>query len=100
MRFRSPLTALLLVLLTAMKELPATLMLRPTGMDTLATELSADNRAAALKLAQVAESIRGYGHVKAASMERARVETARLLQEFRQPATAPMKEIALLRMDR
>lgn len=29
----------LLVLVTAMKELPATLMLRPTGMDTLATEL-------------------------------------------------------------
>lgn len=29
----------LLVMLTAMKELPATLMLRPTGMDTLATEL-------------------------------------------------------------
>lgn len=29
----------LLVLLTAMKELPATLMLRPTGLDTLATEM-------------------------------------------------------------
>jgi iron(III) transport system permease protein len=29
----------LLVLLTAMKELPATLMLRPTGLDTLATQL-------------------------------------------------------------
>ena len=29
----------MLVLLTAMKELPATLMLRPTGLDTLATEL-------------------------------------------------------------
>ncbi|HEX5016102.1 MAG TPA: iron ABC transporter permease [Actinomycetes bacterium] len=29
----------LLVLLTAMKELPATLILRPTGVDTLATEL-------------------------------------------------------------
>lgn len=29
----------LLVCLTAMKELPATLMLRPTGFDTLATEL-------------------------------------------------------------
>jgi iron(III) transport system permease protein len=28
-----------LVLLTAMKELPATLMLRPTGFDTLATEM-------------------------------------------------------------
>lgn len=29
----------LLVLLTAMKELPATLMLRPTGLNTLATEM-------------------------------------------------------------
>lgn len=29
----------LTVMLTAMKELPATLMLRPTGLDTLATEL-------------------------------------------------------------
>ena len=29
----------LLVLLTAMKELPATLLLRPTGSETLATEL-------------------------------------------------------------
>jgi iron(III) transport system permease protein len=29
----------MLVLLTAMKELPATLILRPTGVDTLATEL-------------------------------------------------------------
>ena len=30
---------MLLVFLTAMKELPATLMLRPTGMDTLATQI-------------------------------------------------------------
>ena len=30
---------ILLVFLTAMKELPATLMLRPTGMETLATEI-------------------------------------------------------------
>ncbi len=29
----------LLVILTAMKELPATLLLRPTGLDTLATEI-------------------------------------------------------------
>jgi iron(III) transport system permease protein len=29
----------LLVFLTAMKELPATIMLRPTGMDTLATQI-------------------------------------------------------------
>jgi iron(III) transport system permease protein len=33
------LAAALLVTVTAMKELPATLMLRPTGTDTLATEL-------------------------------------------------------------
>ena len=32
-------TGAALVLLTAMKELPATLMLRPTGLDTLATRL-------------------------------------------------------------
>lgn len=32
-------TGATLVLLTAMKELPATLLLRPTGMDTLATRL-------------------------------------------------------------
>lgn len=33
------LTGFLLVVVTAMKELPATLMLRPTGLDTLATEV-------------------------------------------------------------
>ena len=33
------LVAWLLIGVTAMKELPATLMLRPTGMNTLATEL-------------------------------------------------------------
>jgi iron(III) transport system permease protein len=32
-------SATALVLLTCMKELPATLLLRPTGLDTLATEL-------------------------------------------------------------
>jgi len=35
----SVLTGGLLVLLSAMKELPATLMLRPTGFDTLATQM-------------------------------------------------------------
>ncbi|WP_374999657.1 ABC transporter permease [Aeromicrobium sp. CTD01-1L150] len=37
----------LLVMLTAMKELPATLLLRPTGMDTLATEIWSRTSAAA-----------------------------------------------------
>ncbi|MCC2973636.1 indolepyruvate ferredoxin oxidoreductase family protein [Massilia sp. IC2-476] len=63
-------------------------------VDMLATELKPENRAAALKLAQVPETIRGFGHVKAANMERAKGEAARLLQEFRQP----VKEVALVRM--
>ncbi len=37
----------LLVMLTAMKELPATLLLRPTGTDTLATEIWSRTSAAA-----------------------------------------------------
>ena len=37
--FPSLALGVLLVFLTAMKELPATLMLRPTGVDTLATEI-------------------------------------------------------------
>lgn len=37
----------LIVMLTAMKELPATLMLRPTGLDTLATELWSRSEVAA-----------------------------------------------------
>ena len=41
----------LLVLLTAMKELPATLMLRPTGLDTLATELWSRTEVAAYSAA-------------------------------------------------
>ncbi len=59
----------------------------------LASELHAGNRAAALKLAQLPESIRGYGHVKAANMARAETEAARLLQAFRQP----VKEVVLVR---
>jgi iron(III) transport system permease protein len=41
----------LLVLLTAMKELPATLMLRPTGLETLATELWSRTEVAAYSAA-------------------------------------------------
>jgi iron(III) transport system permease protein len=41
----------LLVMLTAMKELPATLLLRPTGVDTLATELWSQTSAGAFATA-------------------------------------------------
>ena len=55
-------------------------------VDKLAAGLTAENRAAALKLAQVPEKIRGYGHVKAANMEAAQVEQERWLKEFEQPS--------------
>jgi len=67
-------------------------------VDMLALELTLENRAAALKLAQVPETIRGYGHVKAANLARAKTETARLLQEFRQPPGSGIKEVKLVRM--
>ncbi|RZA33924.1 MAG: indolepyruvate ferredoxin oxidoreductase family protein, partial [Lysobacteraceae bacterium] len=69
-------------------------------VDMLAAKLSAENRAAALKLAQVAESIRGYGHVKAANMARAQQETARLLEEFRQPRAESNAETKVVQLYR
>ena len=54
------LAGLALVFVTAMKELPATLLLRPTGFDTLATQvwswaaIGAYSRAAATALLLVA----------------------------------------------
>jgi len=53
--------------------------------DILASGLTRENHAAALKLAQVGETIRGYGHVKAANMARAAQDVARLMQQFREP---------------
>jgi indolepyruvate ferredoxin oxidoreductase len=67
-------------------------------VDMLAAELTLENRSAALKLAQVPETIRGYGHVKAANLERAKADTARLLQAFRQPPGQEIKEVKLVRM--
>jgi indolepyruvate ferredoxin oxidoreductase len=51
-------------------------------IDTLIGHLTTENRSTALKLAQVPEKIRGYGHVKAESMEKAQAETLALMEEF------------------
>ena len=52
------------------------------------TDLAADNHALAIQLASVPEEIRGYGHVKEASLKAARAKWAELLAQFRGQVTA------------
>ena len=47
-------------------------------LDRIAQKLTAARLPTALKLAQVPQSIRGYGHVKEASVGPAKAESARL----------------------
>jgi indolepyruvate ferredoxin oxidoreductase len=49
-------------------------------------KLTADNHAAAVELASVPDSIRGYGHVKERAMDAAQRKQAELLERFAQPA--------------
>jgi indolepyruvate ferredoxin oxidoreductase len=49
-----------------------------TTLDRLGAGLRAENKALALKLAQVPSEIRGYGHVKEAAVEKAKVTAAKL----------------------
>ncbi|MNZ19481.1 2-oxoacid ferredoxin oxidoreductase [compost metagenome] len=48
----------------------------------LLPQLNADNLDAAVRIAALAEEIRGYGHVKLASVERVRAREAQLLHDF------------------
>ena len=57
-------------------------------LTTLATELIADNHAFAVELAGLPEKIRGYGHIKTASIEEAKVRQEELLAAFRGTETA------------
>jgi indolepyruvate ferredoxin oxidoreductase len=52
---------------------------------TLLEVLSADNHALAVELAALPEQIRGFGHIKARSVEAARARREALLAELRQP---------------
>jgi indolepyruvate ferredoxin oxidoreductase len=56
---------------------------------TLLPSLAAGNHAAALELASLPEQIRGYGHVKAKSIERARARREELLRLLRNPSERP-----------
>lgn len=52
-------------------------------VDELLGKLAADNHALAIELASLPEEIRGYAHVKAQHLERARARQAELLARFR-----------------
>ncbi|MDY7578114.1 indolepyruvate ferredoxin oxidoreductase family protein [Herbaspirillum sp. RTI4] len=51
-------------------------------IDDICRDLSKDNKAAALKLAQLPEKVRGYGHVKLANLEQVQVEMRLLKRQF------------------
>ena len=55
-------------------------------IEEFAARLDADNHACALELAALPDAIRGFGHVKAASLAAAKAREARLLAAFRAPA--------------
>lgn len=48
--------------------------------------LSPDNVDTAVELASIPAMIRGYGHVKEASVEKAKPVRARLVEQYRNPA--------------
>jgi indolepyruvate ferredoxin oxidoreductase len=56
---------------------------------TLLAGLCPRNHATAVAVASLAEGIRGFGHVKRASVEKARAAQARLMQDFARPAAPP-----------
>ncbi|HLB80012.1 MAG TPA: DUF6537 domain-containing protein, partial [Dongiaceae bacterium] len=55
-------------------------------VDETLAGLAPDNHALAVEIAAIPEHIRGFGHVKAASLEAAKRREAELLAAFREPA--------------
>jgi len=55
-------------------------------LDEIFTALTPDNHHLAVALAETAEKMRGFGHVKAAHIKAARAQEANLLEQFRSPA--------------
>jgi indolepyruvate ferredoxin oxidoreductase len=64
-------------------------------LDRIATGLRPDNHATAVALAEAAATIRGYGHVKEASLAKAAKEEERLLAAFEATREAPAEAPAL-----
>ena len=59
-------------------------------LEQLCPMLVPARHAAALRLARLPDSVRGYGAVKEAAAKRMRAERARLLEEFEGGDTAPV----------
>jgi len=51
----------------------------------LASGLNAENKDAALKLAQLPDAVRGYGHIKEAAMDAMDAQWAELMANYRHP---------------
>jgi indolepyruvate ferredoxin oxidoreductase len=66
-------------------------------VDEASEKLSADNKGVMLKLAQLPEKVRGYGHVKLAAMEKAENE-ARVLREQMEQGTRGVAVVQLHRV--
>ncbi|HEX3863280.1 MAG TPA: indolepyruvate ferredoxin oxidoreductase family protein [Stellaceae bacterium] len=60
-----------------------------TLLNDIAVALSPENHAAAVELARLPLEIRGFGHVKEASLRRAKVKESQLLARFRSPQPPP-----------
>ena len=58
-------------------------------IETLLAELSPDNHALALQIAQVPAQIRGYGHIKERSQKAAAAEQTLLMETWRNPQSQP-----------
>ncbi len=58
-------------------------------IETLLAELSPDNHALALQIANIPAQIRGYGHIKERSQNAAAAEQALLLETWRNPQSQP-----------
>ena len=63
-------------------------------VEQVLARLSPGNHALAVRIAAGGSTIRGFGHVKAASLERAAAEQARLIEEFRAAAPAAPQLVA------
>jgi indolepyruvate ferredoxin oxidoreductase len=59
-------------------------------IDQLLVGLNRDNISQAATIAALAETIRGFGHVKAANVEKYRTELSRLMQSYTAPAPRDM----------
>lgn len=59
-------------------------------VDQLLDGLNADKLGQAATIAALAETVRGFGHVKAANVEKYRTELARLMQSYTAPAPRDM----------